>query len=133
MRDTQCETNQRSELPSDFSIEDYFQGEFGIWRSNEKHRVIVEFDAAAAEYVRSRKVHETQRLAPIVGGGIRLTMTVGDLTPVVSWILEWVRECESKLPELLRRVTNELRQALRVYDSTSSDPKKTKSGRKDSR
>lgn len=130
MRDTQCETTERFQLPDDFNVEDYFQGEFGIWRSHEKHRVIVEFDAAAAEYVKSRKVHPSQRLAAIVGGGVRLTMTVGDLTPVVSWILEWgPRARVIEPPELLRRVTNELRQALQNYDGTSSGPKKTRQGR----
>jgi predicted DNA-binding transcriptional regulator YafY len=130
MRDTQCDTNERFELPDDFSIEDYFQGEFGIWRSQERHRVIVEFDAAAAEYVKSRKVHPSQRLAPIAGGGIRLSMTVGDLTPVVSWVLEWgPRARVIEPPELLRRVIGELRHALQNYDSTASAARATKRAR----
>ena len=127
MRDTQCATTERFELPEDFNIDDYFQGQFGIWRSNEKHRVIVEFDAAATEFVKSRKVHPSQRLAAIAGGGVRLTMTVGDLTPVVSWVLEWgsrVRVIDP--PELIRRVVGELREALDLYDSGASRPKKVK-------
>ena len=127
MRDTQCATTERFELPEDFNIDDYFQGQFGIWRSNEKHRVIVEFDAAATEFVKTRKVHPSQRLAAIAGGGVRLTMTVGDLTPVVSWILEWgsrVRVIEPQ--ELIRRVAGELREALHLYDSGASRPKKVK-------
>ncbi len=134
MRDTQCETNERFELPDGFSIEEYFQGEFGIWRSSEKHRVIVEFDAAAAEYVKTRKVHPTQRLGAIAGGGVRLTMTVGDLTPVVSWVLEWgPRARVVEPPELQRRVIGELEQALQVYETAGDIPKKAKRGSRDNR
>lgn len=116
MRDTECSTSERFALPDDFNVDDYFQGEFGIWRSREKHRVVVEFDAAAAEYIRSRKVHSTQRLVPIAGGGIRLSMTVGDLKPVVSWVLEWGARARVLEPEPLRqRVVEELQSALQNY------------------
>ena len=116
MRDTECVAAERFILPDDFNVEDYFQGELGVWRSPEKHRVVVEFDAAATEYVRARKVHATQRLAPLAGGGVRLTMTVGDLTPVVSWVLEWGGRARVVEPEALRtRVIEEIQQALRQY------------------
>lgn len=116
MRDTECATAERFTLPPEFNVEDYFQGEFGIWRSRDKHRVVVEFDAAAAEYVRARKVHATQRLVPVAGGGIRLSMTIGDLTPVVSWVLEWGGRARVIEPEALRdRVIEELQQALLRY------------------
>jgi predicted DNA-binding transcriptional regulator YafY len=132
MRDTQCETTERFVLPDDFSIEDYFQGEFGIWRSTEKHKIVVEFDAAAAEYVKTRKVHQTQRLVPIAGGGLRLSMTVGDLTPVVSWVLEWgPRATALEPPELVRRVAYELRTALQNYEPTSPGARKSKRRRTD--
>jgi len=127
MRDTQCATHERFELPADFSIDDYFQGEFGIWRSNEKHRVVVEFDNAAIEYIRTRKVHPTQRLTAAPGGKARLSMTVGDLTPVVSWVLEWgprVRVLEP--PELLERVVNQLREAFEQYEGPVPPAKKVK-------
>ncbi len=127
MRDTQCATNERFELPADFNIDDYFQGEFGVWRSTERHRVIVEFDTAAADYVKSRKVHPSQRLAALAGGKIRLTMTVGDLTPVVSWVLGWGPRIRVVEPaELLQRVAAELREALQQYEPVPSASKKPK-------
>jgi predicted DNA-binding transcriptional regulator YafY len=125
MRDTECATTDRFVLPAEFKVEDYFQGEFGIWRSREKHRVVVEFDASVAEYVRSRKVHASQRVVPIAGGGLRLTMTIGDLTPVVSWVLEWGARARVIEPEVLRvRVVEELQQALQKYDVAMPRPRK---------
>jgi predicted DNA-binding transcriptional regulator YafY len=132
MRDTQCNTTERFQLPEDFDIEDYFQGEFGVWRSTEKHRIVVEFDAAAAEYVRARKVHQSQRLVPIAGGGIRLSMTVGDLTPVVSWILEWgPRARVVEPPKLVSRVASELRLALQQYEVPPTTKRKARRVRTD--
>lgn len=124
MRDTQVETTGRFELPSDFSVDDYFQGEFGIWRSDERHRVVIDFDAAGAEYVKLRRVHTSQKLTAIAGGGVRLSMTIGSLTPLVSWVLEWGERARViEPPELAERVVSELRRALARYGSPELSPK----------
>ena len=119
MRDTECAISDRFPLPKRFDVNDYFQGELGIWkapRQAKKHKVVVDFDAQAAEYVRMRKVHASQKLTSIAGGGVRLTMTVGNLNPVTSWILEWgARAKVVGPPELAKRVRAELAGALDKY------------------
>ena len=89
MRDTEVDFKSHFELPEDFHIDEYFQGELGVFRSDERHRVVVDFDAAGADCVRMRNVHPTQKLSNLAGGGVRLSMTVGKLNPVTSWVLEW--------------------------------------------
>lgn len=127
MRATECSTTERFELPADFDIDDYFQGELGIWRSDEKHRIVIDFDAEAAEYVRGRRVHPSQRLALLPGGGIRSTMVVGNLIPVVSWILEWGPRAKVVEPvELVERVKQELTMALAKYKGRDSGEKSGK-------
>jgi predicted DNA-binding transcriptional regulator YafY len=126
MRDTQCAVTERFELPADFVVDAYFQGEFGIWRDTTPHKVVIEFDAHAADYVRMRTVHASQKLQSIAGGGLRLTMTVGNLLPVVSWVLEWGgRARVLEPPELIERVKTELESALAQY----TDDKKATSKR----
>jgi predicted DNA-binding transcriptional regulator YafY len=116
MRDTQCAVTQRFELPEGFNIDQYFQGEFGIWRDAKQHKVVIDFDVQAADYIRMRKVHGTQRLSSIAGGGVRLTMQVGNLTPVVSWVLEWGQRAKAvEPPELVDRIKRELEAALGNY------------------
>jgi predicted DNA-binding transcriptional regulator YafY len=116
MRDTQCLYAEVFALPKDFDVELYFQGEFGIWRSEERHRVIVEFDAQAAPYVRSRRVHRTQKLTALPGGGLRLSMQIGDLTPVTSWVLEWgPRARVVEPPALVAMVRSQLKEAAAQY------------------
>lgn len=116
MRDTQIAYTESFELPEGFQIDEYFQGEFGIFHSNERHDVTIDFDAQGAEYIRVRKAHPTQKLSPLPGGGVRLKMTVGNLNPLTSWVLEWgPRAKVIEPPELVDRVSAELREALSLY------------------
>lgn len=116
MRDTEVSATDRFELPPDFKIDDYFQGQFGIFRGAQQMRVIVDFDAKVADLVRSRKVHTTQRLTSLPEGGVRLTMTVGDLTEVVSWVLGFGDTARVMEPaDLVERVKGELERALANY------------------
>jgi predicted DNA-binding transcriptional regulator YafY len=115
MRDTQAAATDRFDLPEDFDIDDYFQGEFGVWKSSERFKVVIDFDAQGAEYLRMRRVHPTQKLAA-TGTGVRLTMTVGNLTQLTSWVLEWGQRARVvEPPELVERVRTELEGALKGY------------------
>lgn len=125
MRDTECATTERFDLPADFHIDEYFQGEFGIFKDPKPQKVVIDFDAKAAEYVRMRKVHASQKLAAIAGGGVRLTMTVGNLTQLISWVLEWGPRAKVVEPEeLVDRVREELESALSQYASPAKKPRK---------
>jgi len=116
MRATQCSTTERFLLPPDFDVDDYFQGELGIWRSAQKHKVVVDFDPEAVEYIRGRRIHPSQRLSGLPNGGVRVMMTVGNLNPVVSWVLEWGQRAKVVEPvELAERVRGELVAALAKY------------------
>ena len=79
-------------------------------------RVVIDFDAKVAEFVRTRRVHPSQELAPLPSGGVRMTMMIGDLTELATWILgfgETARVVEP--PDLVERVTKELTGALALY------------------
>lgn len=116
MRDTECAPIERFELPADFSIDHYFQGQFGIWRGGEPKRVVVDFDARVSEYVRTRRVHSSQEIAPLPGGGVRLTLSIGDLTEIAAWILGYGKTAKViEPPELVDRVRRELEGALARY------------------
>jgi predicted DNA-binding transcriptional regulator YafY len=124
MRDTECAVADRFILPDDFKIDDHFQGHFGIHAGGEPKRVVIEFDQRVIEYVRTRRVHPSQKLVDLPDGGVRLEMTITDLTEVTPWILgfgETVRVIEP--PELVARVTSELSNALDQYRKEAPKPK----------
>lgn len=123
MRDTECAATERFELPPDFKIDDYFQGQFGIFRGLEPRKVVIDFDAKVAEFVRTRRVHPSQELLPLPQGGVRMTMMIGDLTELATWILgfgETARVVEP--PDLVERVTKELTGALALYGKVAAAP-----------
>ncbi|MCA9642947.1 MAG: transcriptional regulator [Polyangiaceae bacterium] len=131
MRDTEASATDRFELPEGFSIDEYFQGQFGIWRSDDKQQVVIDFDAQAAQFVRMRVVHPSQRLQLLSGGGVRLTMQVGNLIPVRTWVLEWgARARVVEPPELVQMVTEELSEALKNYSKPVKDKPVEKKAKK---
>jgi predicted DNA-binding transcriptional regulator YafY len=116
MRDTECGVTERFELPEDFSIDDYFQGQFGIFRGGEPRRVVIDFDARVAEFIRTRKVHPSQEITALPSGGVRLTMDIGDLTEVATWILGFGETAQViEPPDLVERIKTELKGALARY------------------
>jgi predicted DNA-binding transcriptional regulator YafY len=134
MRDTQASALERFDLPSDFKIDDYFQGGFGIWRGKKRVKVVIDFDAQVADLVRSRRVHDTQKHTVLSDGTVRLTMTVGDLTELSSWVLNWGKMAKVVEPEeLVATVRDELEKALAKYCCATSGgqtPAPQKMGRK---
>jgi len=117
MSATEMSATERFELPPDFRIDDYFQGQFGIWRGKKSMKVVIEFDKKVAELVRSRRVHATQRLTTLPNEGVRLTMTVGDWTEVASWVLGFGDTAKAiEPPALVEKVRSELQGALAKYD-----------------
>jgi predicted DNA-binding transcriptional regulator YafY len=122
MRDTECAIHERFDLPDDFRIDDYFQGQFGIFRGAERRKVVIDFDARVAEFVRTRRVHPSQELTSLPDGGVRLVMSIGDLTELGTWVLgfgETARVVEP--PELVERVTKELEGALSRYRAAPAE------------
>jgi predicted DNA-binding transcriptional regulator YafY len=130
MRDTETSTLERFDLPEGFRVDDYFQGEFGIFRGSEKTKVVVDFEAGVAELVRSRRLNATQKVTTLEGGGVRLTLTVGDFRELTSWLLQWGKTARVIEPEeLVRMVRTELEGALRKYGSSPEGRKRSPASR----
>ena len=67
------------------------------------HRVRIRFTAKVADRVRERVWHETQNLFDLPNGAIELTMQLGALPEVESWILSWGNDAEALAPAELRK------------------------------
>jgi predicted DNA-binding transcriptional regulator YafY len=119
LRDTSCATTERFTLPSDFRVERFWQGQFGIWAGGDPTEVVVDFEPSVADYLRTRKVHPSQRIEPLRGGGVRLRMLIGELTEVATWVLGFGAMAKVRRPpELADRVRAELQAACDRYQAT---------------
>ena len=106
------------DIPADFKIDDVLHGAFGIHVGDptKATKVVVEFSDEKAALVEARTWHPTQRIERIADGGLRLSFTVANLEPLVSWILEWGPHARAvEPPELVARVVDELDGARQRY------------------
>lgn len=113
---------ERFDVPADFRLDEVLHGAFGIHvRSDgESHRVIIDFSSAKAALLRARLWHPTQQLDDLPDGGVRFTFSCANLTPVVSWVLEWGPHARVVAPDELRaQVIDELDRARAFYSSAN--------------
>ncbi len=120
MSDLEASTGERFELPADFEIADWLQGDFGVGRAPRTVKLLVEFELRAAEWVRARRVHPSQKLAVAADGRVRASLSLPESAEVLerarSWLLGFgaaVRVIEPR--ELADDIALELRRAADRY------------------
>ncbi len=120
MTDLEASTGERFELPADFELGDWLQGDFGVARASRTMKLLVEFEPRAADGVRARRVHPSQRLALAADGRVRASLSLPESAEVLararSWLLGFgaaVRVIEPR--ELADDIALELRRAADRY------------------
>jgi predicted DNA-binding transcriptional regulator YafY len=120
MAELESSSEERFELPHDFEIADWLQGDFGVARAARTIRILVEFEPRAAEGVRARRVHPSQKLAVAADGRVRASLSLPESPDVLerarSWLLGFgasVRVLEPR--ELADEIAGELRRAVERY------------------
>lgn len=100
---------------SDFDFDAYVGQAFGVM-SEPASRVRIRFSAPWAPHVRERSWHASQKLEDLPDGGVELTMEVGGLLELQSWVLSFGAGAEVLEPATLRDAVRDAHQAaLEVY------------------
>lgn len=89
--------------PQDFSPDSFFSNALGVLGGSGNYQVRVRFTAKVADRVRERIWHDSQALHDQSDGSIELTMKLGALPEVESWILSWGTDAEVIAPPELRK------------------------------
>jgi proteasome accessory factor B len=66
------------------------------------------FSGRAAQLVRERNWHASQRIQELANGEAELTLALNSLEEIVPWILSWGRQCEVVRPARLRKKVSSL-------------------------
>ena len=82
-------TGQVFVRPHRFSLEKRLRDSFGVHSGQAAHEVIIRFDKHAADYIREKKWHESQRLRELKAGGVELRLKLSSLGEVERWVLRW--------------------------------------------
>ncbi|MGH7989504.1 MAG: helix-turn-helix transcriptional regulator [Limisphaerales bacterium] len=82
-------TGKVFERPQKFSLEKRLRDSFGVHSGEGEFEVVIRFNARAADYVREKKWHESQRLHELKNGGVELKLKLSSLAEIERWILSW--------------------------------------------
>jgi predicted DNA-binding transcriptional regulator YafY len=120
MSGLQVKHEERFELPADFTIADWLQGDFGVARAPRTIRLLVEFEPRAAEAVRARRVHPSQKLAVAADGRVRASLSIPETPEVLAELKSWILAFGAAArvlepPELVREIAEDLRRAADRY------------------
>ena len=95
--------------PGEGDIQRLFRNSFQIWQTEnaELEQITLRFSGRAAQLVRERNWHASQRIQELAGGSLELALTLNSLEEIIPWILSWGKDCEVvKPPKLQRKVSS---------------------------
>jgi proteasome accessory factor B len=98
-------TGKKFAPPAKFSLPKRLRGSFGVHSGAGDHHLVLRFDEWAADYIREKRWHDSQRLRELRNGGVELSLRLSGLVEIERWVLSWgehVRVLEPK--ELVKRV-----------------------------
>lgn len=104
-------TDERFSPPDDFDLNTYLKDSFGVIRTDPE-RVVIRFDASLERFLKENIWHPSQEFSKDKDGSVLLTMEVGGLTEVMSWVLGFGRQAEVLEPEHLREAVAEETRAV---------------------
>ena len=90
MTDLEASEKERFELPPDFAVADWLQGDFGVAGGSRTVKLLVEFEPSAADAVRARRVHPSQRVAVAADGRVRASMSLPESVEVLESARSWL-------------------------------------------
>jgi predicted DNA-binding transcriptional regulator YafY len=105
-------TNERFIPPDDFDLDEYMRDAFSVIRTDPE-KVVIRFDPSLERYLKENIWHPSQTFKKEKtglsgrsldeGGSLLMTMEVGGLREVMSWVMGFGRDAEVLEPEHLRK------------------------------
>jgi predicted DNA-binding transcriptional regulator YafY len=104
-------TSRSFEKPGPETLEDLFKNSFQIWQSenNKIYEIALQFDSFAAQLVRERTWHSSQRIQELTNGELEIRFTLNSLDEILPWIRSWGEHCRILKPKELLMRAGELR------------------------
>ncbi len=97
------QTGRTSTRLQKFSLEERLRGSFGVYSGKHEHHVVLRFGPEAADYIREKRWHDSQRLRELRNGGVELSMKLSSLEEVERWVLSWGGKAVVIAPPELRQ------------------------------
>jgi len=109
-------TEKKFKRPTNFSPAELLSGSFGVFTGTAHHKIRIHFDAFAAQLIREKSWHPSQKITELNDGDLELEMTLGSLHEVERWILSWRQHAVVLGPtELCESIRQSLRAMISNY------------------
>ena len=106
-------TGNTFDRPEKFSLEKRLRDSFGVHSGEGEYEIILRFTPRAADYIREKKLHESQVLRELKDGGLELKLKLSSLMEVERWVLSWAGEATVVKPaELAESIRSAARRLL---------------------
>ena len=102
--------------PVEFSVAKHLQNSFGVFSGGDPKTIRILFDRFAAQLIRERLWHSSQRIIERKGGRIELSLVLGGFEEIERWILSWGEHAQTlSPPELVNRLRSTMGKCLEQY------------------
>jgi predicted DNA-binding transcriptional regulator YafY len=95
-------TGERFSRPRDFDPKKEFSTSLGVMKGKGDYRVVIEMDAWLTDILRGRRLHPSQVVEEMPGGGSRLRLRLGGLEEIEQYVLSWGTHASVVEPQELR-------------------------------
>ena len=109
-------TGKQFTRPEKFSLEKRLRDSFGVHSGQGEFKVVIRFDEFAADYIREKRWHASQKIKELPKGGLELHLTLSSLGEVERWVLGWGGHAKVLQPREL--LTSVRRAAQAILKST---------------
>jgi len=109
-------TGQTFARPARFSPDQILRGSFGVRSGSGHYKVVLRFIPPAADYIREKRWHESQRIRDCRDGSLELQLQLSSLEEIAAWVLSWGGQARVLRPrELVLRVRQAAQQLLDLH------------------
>lgn len=108
-------TNEIYMIPHTFSLKDYLNNNWGVFRGK-KTKVVIKFDKSISEFIKDGRWHISQQIEELEDGDVLLSMYLDDTDELKKWIIGIGKDAEVLEPKSLREeIKMEIGQIYKKY------------------
>jgi proteasome accessory factor B len=105
-------TGQTFEKPRKFSLEKRLRDSFGVHSAEGHFDVTIRFNEYAADFIREKRWHPSQKIREMGGGGLELAMKLSSLGEVQRWVLGWGSNAAVISPAELKQLVRQAAEGI---------------------
>jgi proteasome accessory factor B len=115
-------TKDRFERSAKFDPDEYLRGSFGVFKGNDDFEVVLEFDAWAADLLRGRRWHPSEKVVEFPKGGLRMWLQLNNSEEIERWVLSWGKHATVIRPVMLaKRIEQTAAEILRKNEGADEE------------